>query len=86
MLARRRRRGRVHTRIFNQLYAVAVAYVMYVSVFGIILRSMRMHPYRACILLKIHTYVEKYAKIRIKYGIIKIYSKMAQNVHYSKKM
>jgi hypothetical protein len=33
-----------------------------------ILRSMRMHPYRACIFFKIHTYVEKYAKIRIKYG------------------
>jgi hypothetical protein len=33
-----------------------------------ILRSMRMHPYRAYIFLEIHTYVEKYAKIRIKYG------------------
>jgi hypothetical protein len=27
-----------------------------------------MHPYRACTFLKIHTYVEKYAGIRIKYG------------------
>jgi hypothetical protein len=33
-----------------------------------ILRSMRMHPYRACIFLKIHTYVEKHAKKRIKDG------------------
>jgi hypothetical protein len=33
-----------------------------------ILRSMRMHPYRACIFLKIHTYVEKFARIRLKYG------------------
>jgi hypothetical protein len=60
--------GWVHTRIFHQLYAVAVAYVMYVSVFRMILRGMRMHPNRACIFLKMQTYVEKYAKIRIKYG------------------
>jgi hypothetical protein len=33
-----------------------------------ILRSMRMHPYRACIFLKIPTYVLKYAKIRIRYN------------------
>jgi hypothetical protein len=34
---------RAHTRIFNQSYAVAVAYVMYVSVLRMILRNMRMH-------------------------------------------
>jgi hypothetical protein len=61
---------RVHTRIFNPLYAVAVAYVLYVGELRTILRSMRMHPYRACIFLKIHTYVENYAKIRIKCGKI----------------
>jgi hypothetical protein len=31
-------------------------------------RPVNKHPYRACIFRKIHTYVEKYAKIRIKYG------------------
>jgi hypothetical protein len=41
---------------------------MYVGVSRMILRSMRMHPYRAYIFIKIHTYVQKYAKICIKYG------------------
>jgi hypothetical protein len=41
---------------------------MYDSVVRMILRSLRMRPYRACIFLKMHTYVEKYAKIRIIYG------------------
>jgi hypothetical protein len=49
--------------MFNQPYAVAVAYVMYVSVFRMILRSMRMHQNTLH-----NTYVEKYAKIRIEYG------------------
>jgi hypothetical protein len=44
------------TSVLNQLYAVAVACVMYVSVYRMILRSMRMHPFRACISSKyIHT-------------------------------
>jgi hypothetical protein len=34
----------------------------------VVAKFVHMHPYGACIFLKIHIYVEKYAKIRIKYG------------------